>query len=162
MFMCVLILEMVCYFHSSTLFSMFLFKCHLCPALCIKGSVYVTTGNSARSESVAKPIKTVRNAWLFWEHDKIERRWKNISLFITTIPSEYKNIQSMNKYYTTKNIRDYNTLHSSENNTKHNWRRSTDTELSGYHSSCKSGSCEYKSAKPKLLAARAEITAPKV
>ena len=43
-----------------------------------------------------------------------------------------------------------------ENNTKHNWRRYTDTELSGYHSSCKPGSCEYKSAKPKLLAARVE------
>ena len=32
----------------------------------------------------------------------------------------------------------------------------TDTKLSGYRSSCKPGSCEYKSAKPKLLAARVE------
>ena len=34
--------------------------------------------------------------------------------------------------------------------------RYTDTKLSGYRSSCKPGSCEYKSAKPKLPAARVE------
>ena len=45
----------------------------------------VTTGNFARSESVAKPTKTVQNTWLFWKHDKLERRQKNISLLITTI-----------------------------------------------------------------------------
>ena len=42
-------------------------------------------------------------------HQDTDRR--NISLYITTISSEYKNIQSMNKYYTTENIRDYNKLH---------------------------------------------------
>ena len=44
---------------------------------------------------------------LLREHDKSENKQKNISLLITTIPSEYKNIQSMNKYYT-ENIRDLN------------------------------------------------------
>ena len=43
-----------------------------------------------------------------------------------------------------------------EKYTKYNWKWYADTELSEYHSSCKSGPCEYKSAKPKLLAARAE------
>ena len=80
---------------------------------CTHVFIYETIRNFARSESIAKPTKTVRNPWSLWEHDKIERRQKNISLYITTIPSEYKNIQSINEYYTLQNIRDYNKLHSS-------------------------------------------------
>ena len=56
---------------------------------------------------------------LFWEQDKIERRRKNISLYITTIPSEYQNIQSINKYYIEISEITINYI-AAENNTIHN------------------------------------------
>ena len=59
---------------------------------------------------------------LLREHNKSEHKQNNISLLITTIPSEYKNIQSMNKYYTEKYQRFKLHLKTSQrkNNTKHN------------------------------------------
>ena len=60
----------------------------------------------------------------------------------------------MNKYYTFIKYQRFTSYHAAENNTKHNWKEYTNIELFEYHSSCKPGSYEYKSAKPKLLAAR--------
>ena len=49
----------------------------------------------------------MRKNELLWGQDKTERRRKNISLYMYNNASEYKNIQSMNKYYTEINIRGF-------------------------------------------------------
>ena len=68
-------------------------------------------------------------------------------------------MQTMNKYYTFDKYERFK-LHLNtqqrKNNTKHDRKKYTDTELLEYHFSYKPGSYEYKSAKPKLLAARVE------
>ena len=78
-------------------------------------------------------------------------------MLLQQFTSEYKNIQSIIQMIYITQISEIKIHYiTAEDNTKHNWKEYADTKLSEYSSSCKPGSCEYKSAKPKLLAARAE------
>ena len=59
----------------------------------------MTARNFARSEPVAKPIQAVRNALSFENRTK-QNAYKEHFIAYYNNASDYKNIQSINEYYT--------------------------------------------------------------